>query len=136
MVDPLTSSGASAAIRHARMAAVIVDQALMQPEANRESLEKYNRCVQMLGGAFNRNIEKAVYEPRVRHGLSLFWAAFAYTIFGYFFNAIVQRLDFESNGDLRRMRIAERSFGAWFRVWQFLGRVSQTMRSLTAGAIR
>ncbi|UCH48771.1 MAG: hypothetical protein JSU95_02920, partial [Betaproteobacteria bacterium] len=135
-VDPLTSSGASTAIRHARMAAAIVDHALSNSVADVRMLEKYNGCVQMLGGAFNRNIEKTVYEPLLRNGMSLFWAAFAYTIFGYFFNAIVQRVDFRSNRDLRRMRLAERSFDAWFGVWQLLGRVSQTMRSLTFGPAR
>ena len=128
MVDPLTSSGASAAIRHARMADVVVDQALSQSGVNRDMLEKYNQCVQMLGGAFNCNIEKTVYEPLLRNGISLFWAAFAYTIFGYFFNAIVQRLDFQSDRDLRRMRLAERSFGAWLGLWQLLGRAKTALR--------
>ena len=133
MVDPLTSSGASAAIRHARMATAIVDQGRSQSGAKRDMLEKYNRCVQTLGGAFNRSIEKTIYEPQVRNGINLFWAAFAYTIFGYFFNAIVQRLDFQSDRDLRRMRMAERGFDAWLRTWQLLGRCSQTLRSLTVG---
>ncbi len=136
MVDPLTSSGASAAIRHAGMAQVIVDEALSCSKPDRRMLEKYNRCVQMLGGAFNRNIEKTVYEPLLRNSMSLFWAAFAYTIFGYFFNAIVQHLDFRSDRDLRRMRMAERAFDAWLGVWQLLGRCSQTMRGLTVKSAR
>ena len=136
MVDPLTSSGASAAIRHARMSDVIVDDALSHSAADRRMLEKYNRCVQLLGGAFNRNIERTVYEPLLRNSMSLFWAAFAYTIFGYFFNAIVQRLDFRSDRDLRRMRMAERGFDAWLGVWQLLGRCSQTIRGLTVKSAR
>jgi flavin-dependent dehydrogenase len=127
MVDPLTSSGASAAIRHARMAATILDDALSNVRPDQHMLENYSRCVQLLGSSFNRNIEKTIYDPTLRKNMSMFWAALSYTAFGYFFNALYERFDFRSNRDMRRMRMADRCFGAWLSVWQFLGRCSQTV---------
>jgi len=128
MVDPLTSNGASAAVRHARMAAIIVDDALSSARANEHLLKNYSRCVQVLGGSYNRNIEKIIYKPFLRQSISLFWAAITYTTFGYFFNALYERFDFRSNRDLRRMRMADWCFGAWLSVWQCFGRCSQTVR--------
>jgi flavin-dependent dehydrogenase len=128
MVDPLTSSGASAAIRHARMAATILDDALSNVRPDQHLLENYGRCVQLLGSSFNRNIEKTIYDPTLRKNMSMFWAAFSYTAFGYFFNALYERFDFRSDRDMRRMRMAERSFAAWLSAWRFAGRCLQTVR--------
>ena len=54
--------------------------------------------------------------------MGVYWAALAYTLFGYFFNAIYHRQDFRSERDLRRLQWAAGGFSVWLSFWQFLGR--------------
>lgn len=132
MPDPLTGNGVTSAIRHARFATeviVAVGDGETLPERQQQW---YSTHVRRLGHAFNRSIERAVYQPSIRWGLGLMASTLIYTIFGFFMNALYTRFN-------PRGPIGMTVFGAlfalvrlWIDGWSLVARAMLRLRGAAA----
>jgi flavin-dependent dehydrogenase len=89
-VDPLTSTGVSAAMRHGVEAAEIIRSG-RQPRAKR-ALQRFDRRVRSMSNLYNNAIEALLYAPGVRRNVGIRWAARAYVILGFGMSALYARI--------------------------------------------
>ncbi|MFT4114607.1 NAD(P)/FAD-dependent oxidoreductase [Silvibacterium sp.] len=94
MVDPMTSNGVTAALRHAEEAASLI---LRAHRKNKTSLPRlgtwlYSRRIAALGHFFNSGIEKVIYDWPIRRRVGIARAGDVYTIPAWLMNLVYARM--------------------------------------------
>jgi menaquinone-9 beta-reductase len=132
MVDPITSNGVTAALRHAAEASSLI---LKYRERGRLPLHArlcYNRRILDMAKFFNGGIEKIVYTPPVRNRIGLPRSGTVYTSPAWSMNAVYARL--KPRGLVRTFFLSSvlAFFGAgsWM-LYQFC-RISKSLRRESA----
>jgi menaquinone-9 beta-reductase len=92
LVDPMTSNGVTAALRHAAEAAALVLKFRARGELPRRARQAYSRRILQTAKFFNEGIEKIIYEPRVRNRIGLSTAGTVYTSPAWSMNVVYARL--------------------------------------------
>ena len=92
LVDPITSNGVTAALRHARDAAEIIIAHQGRLELSPKARRLYSRRVAQLSTFFNCGIEKLVYDWPVRRRIGIQRAARLYTVGAWVMNALYSRV--------------------------------------------
>jgi flavin-dependent dehydrogenase len=91
MVDPMTSNGVTAALRHAAEASALIIRSGKRSQLPRLARAMYSRRIVDLGRFFNCGIEKTIYEPAIRNRVGVLAAGRAYTIAAWSLNAVYSR---------------------------------------------
>jgi flavin-dependent dehydrogenase len=119
LVDPLSSSGVSAAIRHGLEAAATIGSAEESPESLDRIVAAYGHRVSEVARLYNEALEQLLYDPRPRQRLSMRQAARAYVILGYLTSAFYNRLEpAESVARRTAMNLTINLFHLWIRSWR------------------
>lgn len=92
MVDPMTSNGVTAALRHAQEAAHIVIAARSRKRLPRLARMLYARRTAAMARFFNCGIERLVYEWPIRERIGALSAGRVYTVPAWLFNLFYTRL--------------------------------------------
>jgi flavin-dependent dehydrogenase len=92
MVDPITSNGVTAALRHAAEASSMIQKFRSRGALPWRARSLYNARVIMLAKFFNSGIEKIVYESPVRKRIGLGRSGTVYTGPAWSMNAVYARL--------------------------------------------
>jgi flavin-dependent dehydrogenase len=92
MVDPITSNGVTAALRHAEEASALIAKFRERSELPPGARAAYSRRVLQMGEFFNSGIERLVYDWPVRDRLGLEAAATVYTTAAWSMNGLYSRL--------------------------------------------
>ena len=92
LVDPMTSNGVTAALRHAAEAAALVLKFRARGELPRGARKAYSSRIVQTAKFFNQGIEKTIYEPRVRNRIGLSSAGTVYTSPAWSMNVVYARL--------------------------------------------
>jgi menaquinone-9 beta-reductase len=91
MVDPITSNGVSAALRHAEEASALIAECRGRSELPSGARIAYDRRVLQMGEFFNGGIEWLVYDWPVRDRLGAGRAATVYTTAAWTMNGVYSR---------------------------------------------
>lgn len=92
MVDPITSNGVTAALRHAAEASSLILKYFRKGKLPWRARICYSSRVLQMTRFFNGGIEKIVYEPKVRNRIGLAKAGTVYTSPAWSMNALYARL--------------------------------------------
>jgi menaquinone-9 beta-reductase len=92
MVDPITSNGVTAALRHAEEASALIAAFRGASELPSTATAAYSRRVLRMGTFFNGGIERLVYDWPVRDRLGVRRAATVYTTAAWSVNGLYSRL--------------------------------------------
>ncbi|HSS98559.1 MAG TPA: tryptophan 7-halogenase, partial [Terriglobales bacterium] len=92
LVDPMTSNGVTAALRHASEAAAMITKSMGKKELPWLARKLYSSRILQTARFFNEGIEKIVYEPPVRNRIGLGPAGTAYTSPAWSMNVVYARL--------------------------------------------
>jgi flavin-dependent dehydrogenase len=92
LVDPMTSNGVTAALRHAAEAAALVLKFRAQGELPWHARKAYGSRILQTAKFFNEGIEKIIYEPVVRNRIGLATAGTVYTSPAWSMNVVYARL--------------------------------------------
>jgi menaquinone-9 beta-reductase len=92
MVDPMTSNGVTAALRHAAEASRLLMEARHKTQISSIAAAMYSRRVGSLARFFNCGIEKVVYDWPIRNRIGIGTAGDVYTVPAWSMNAIYARL--------------------------------------------
>ena len=92
LVDPMTSNGVTAALRHAAEAAALVLEFRTRGELPRRARKAYSSRILQTAKFFNEGIEKIIYEPVVRNRIALPTAGTVYTSPAWSMNVVYARL--------------------------------------------
>jgi len=92
MVDPITSNGVTAALRHAAEASALILKFRMKGGLSLRARICYSSRIVQMAKFFNRGIEQIVYEPRVRNRIGLQKAGTVYTSPAWSMNVVYARL--------------------------------------------
>jgi flavin-dependent dehydrogenase len=92
LVDPMTSNGVTAALRHAGEAAAMITKSLGKRDLSRLARKLYSSRILQTARFFNEGIEKIVYEPVVRNRIGLGAAGTAYTSPAWSMNVVYAKL--------------------------------------------
>lgn len=92
MVDPITSNGVTAALRHAAEATSLILKYRTRGGVPRRASVCYSSRILQMGKFFNSGIEKVVYEPPVRNRIGLPKAGKVYTGPAWSMNVVYARL--------------------------------------------
>ena len=92
MVDPMTSNGVTAALRHASEAAALIIRSRRHTRLPRLASLAYTLRVRALARFFNSGIEKVMYEWPVRTRIGALAAGDVYTIPAWLMNLIYARI--------------------------------------------
>jgi len=92
MVDPMTSNGVTAALRHAEEASQIIVRSRNRRQLPWLSRRLYSRRVLYMANFFNSGIEKVVYDCPVRNRIGPLKAGDVYTIPAWSINNIYSRI--------------------------------------------
>jgi menaquinone-9 beta-reductase len=92
MVDPITSNGVTAALRHAAEASALILKYRKRGELPRRARACYSSRVLHMARFFNTGIEKIVYEPAVRNRIGMPTASIVYTTPAWSMNVVYARL--------------------------------------------
>jgi len=92
MVDPMTSNGVTAALRHASEAAALIIKYRNNPRLPWLAAAMYSRRVQDLARFFNCGIEKVIYDGPVRNAIGVKTAGDVYTIPAWSLNNVYARV--------------------------------------------
>jgi flavin-dependent dehydrogenase len=142
--DPLTSNGVTAAFRHARQAA----QLLLETGSERTFPDRPRRAYEMnvrrMGHIFNYCIERVIYDPPVRRGISTDAALRIYAHFGYLINALFAKFEPRRALSLFLFGLLLGGVRFWMESWTLIGRLcillgrlrqsGQTLLSAPTGA--
>lgn len=90
-VDPMTSNGVTAALRHASEAASLIARYRYRDRLPWIPSALYSRRVQDLARFFNCGIEKVIYDARIRNRIGLMSAGDVYTIPAWSLNNLYSR---------------------------------------------
>ena len=92
LVDPMTSNGVTAALRHAAEAAALVLKFRTRGELPWHARKAYSSRIVQTAKFFNEGIEKIIYEPVVRSRIGLATAGTVYTSPAWSMNVVYARL--------------------------------------------
>jgi menaquinone-9 beta-reductase len=92
MVDPITSNGVTAALRHAAEASSLIFKYRTQGKLPLRTRICYSSRIVQMAKFFNSGIEKIVYEPPVRNRIGLQKAGTVYTSPAWSMNVVYARL--------------------------------------------
>jgi menaquinone-9 beta-reductase len=92
MVDPMTSNGVTAALRHAAEASSLIIRYRNRKSIPRLPAAMYSQRVLSLGRFFNSAIENVLYDWPIRNRIGAFNAGDVYTIPAWSINVIYSRL--------------------------------------------
>lgn len=92
MVDPMTSNGVTAALRHASEASALIVKSRRRARLSRISASMYSRRVLNVGQFFNSGIESVIYDWPVRNHIGVRTAGDVYTIPAWVMNTVYARL--------------------------------------------
>jgi flavin-dependent dehydrogenase len=92
LVDPMTSNGVTAALRHAAEAAALILKFQARGELPSRARKAYSSRIVQTAKFFNEGIEKIIYEPVVRNRIGLATAGTAYTSPAWSMNVVYARL--------------------------------------------
>jgi flavin-dependent dehydrogenase len=92
MVDPMTSNGVTAALRHAEEASKIIVRSGNRRQLPWMSRTMYSRRVLYMANFFNSGIEKVVYDWPIRNRIGALRAGDMYTIPAWSINNIYSRI--------------------------------------------
>jgi menaquinone-9 beta-reductase len=92
MVDPMTSNGVTAALRHAAEASALIIRSGKRRQLPRLARRMYSKRIVDLGRFFNCGIERTIYDPAIRNRVGVLNAGRAYTIAAWSLNAAYSRL--------------------------------------------
>ena len=92
LVDPMTSNGVTAALRHAAEAAALILKFRARGELPLRARKAYSSRILQTAKFFNEGIEKIVYEPVVRNRIGLSSAGTVYTSPAWSMNVVYARL--------------------------------------------
>jgi len=92
MVDPMTSNGVTAALRHAEEASRIISRSRNRRQLPWLSRSLYSRRVLYIANFFNSGIEKVVYDWPIRNRIGPLNAGDVYTIPAWSINNIYSRI--------------------------------------------
>lgn len=92
MVDPITSNGVTAALRHAAEASSLILKYQTKRTIPRRARICYSSRILQMAKFFNSGIEKIVYEPPVRNHIGLRKAGTVYTTPAWSMNVVYARL--------------------------------------------
>lgn len=92
LVDPMTSNGVTAALRHAAEAAGLVLKYRSRGELPLRARKAYSSRILQTAKFFNEGIEKILYEPVVRNRIGLPIAGTVYTSPAWSMNVVYARL--------------------------------------------
>ncbi len=92
MVDPITSNGVTAALRHASEAAAMIQKFRSRGALPWRERTLYGARIVLMAKFFNRGIEKIVYEPPVRQRIGLGRSGTIYTGPAWSMNLVYARL--------------------------------------------
>lgn len=92
MVDPITSNGATAALRHAAEASSLILKYRSKQRIPLRVRVCYSSRILQMAKFFNSGIEKIVYEPPVRNRIGLQKAGAVYTTPAWSMNVVYTRL--------------------------------------------
>jgi menaquinone-9 beta-reductase len=92
MVDPITSNGVTAALRHAAEASALILKYRTHGELSLRARLCYSSRILHMAKFFNNGIERVVYEPPVRNLIGLQTAGTVYTSPAWSMNVVYARL--------------------------------------------
>jgi flavin-dependent dehydrogenase len=92
MVDPMTSNGVTAALRHASEAAALIIKYRNRNHLPWLAAAMYSRRVQDLARFFNCGIEKVIYDGPIRNRIGVKTAGDVYTIPAWSLNSVYARV--------------------------------------------
>jgi len=92
MVDPMTSNGVTAALRHASEAAALIIKYRNRSRLPWLAAAMYSRRVQDLARFFNCGIEKVIYDAPIRNRIGIKTAGDVYTIPAWSLNNVYSRI--------------------------------------------
>ena len=92
MVDPITSNGVTAALRHAAEASSLILKYRQRGSLPLRVRFCYSRRILQMAKLFNGGIEKIVYEPPVRNRIGLQHSGTVYTSPAWSMNVVYARL--------------------------------------------
>jgi len=92
LVDPMTSNGVTAALRHAAEAAALILKFRARGELPLRARKTYSSRILQTAKFFNEGIETIIYEPVVRNQIGLSTAGTAYTSPAWSMNVVYARL--------------------------------------------
>jgi menaquinone-9 beta-reductase len=92
MVDPMTSNGVTAALRHASEAAALIIKYRDRARIPWLAAAMYSRRVQDLARFFNSGIEKVIYDGPIRNRIGVKTAGDVYTIPAWSLNNVYARV--------------------------------------------
>jgi flavin-dependent dehydrogenase len=92
LVDPMTSNGVTAALRHAAEAAALIVKFRARGELPLRPRKAYSSRILQTAKFFNEGIEKIVYEPVVRNRIGLPVAGAVYTSPAWSMNVVYARM--------------------------------------------
>ncbi len=92
MVDPMTSNGVTAALRHAAEASSLVVKYFRSGRLPLLARSTYSRRVQALAKFFNNGIERVVYDWPIRNTIGVLNAGDVYTVPAWSINVLYSRI--------------------------------------------
>jgi menaquinone-9 beta-reductase len=101
MVDPMTSNGVTAALRHAREASQLIVRSRHRAQLPWLARTMYSRRVMDMANFFNCGIERVIYDWPIRNRIGPLTAGDVYTIPAWSINNIYSRI--EPRGVISRM---------------------------------
>lgn len=121
--DPLTSNGVTAALRHAQQAAQLLLEAGTTDTFRNRQQRAYETNVRRMGHIFNYCIERVIYDPPLRQGISTEVALRVYAHFGYLINALFAKFQPKRSLSLALFGLLLIAVRLWMETWTFIGRV-------------
>jgi flavin-dependent dehydrogenase len=91
MVDPMTSNGVTAALRHASEASRLIIESRHRQRIPYLAAAMYSRRVLGLAMFFNRGIERVIYESPIRNWIGVLQAGDVYTVAAWSLNSVYSR---------------------------------------------
>jgi flavin-dependent dehydrogenase len=91
MVDPMTSNGVTAALRHAAEASRLIIESRYRRRIPHLAGAMYSRRVGGLAKFFNRGIERVIYEAPIRNQIGVLPAGDVYTVPAWSLNSVYSR---------------------------------------------
>jgi menaquinone-9 beta-reductase len=92
LVDPMTSNGVTAALRHAAEAAALILKFRARGELPLRARKAYSSRILQTAKFFNEGIENIIYEPVVRNRIGLSVAGTVYTSPAWSMNVVYARM--------------------------------------------
>ena len=92
MVDPMTSNGVTAALRHAAEASRLIVKHFYRGQLPWLARTAYSRRIQALTKFFNNGIEKVIYDWPIRNRIGVFHAGDVYTVPAWSINVLYSRI--------------------------------------------